>query len=109
MKRWLMLLVIGAVVVSGIQGCVLVVADEHTAQEIRHERNRSRLARDIEKEIDADAVLDYSDIDVSENDGAITLKGGVDSVTALYRAVDIALSYPGVDELRLWLSVGPGD
>lgn len=105
MNRWLVLMIIGAVVVSGIQGCVLVVADEEVAHEIREERNRSRLARDIQKEIDSDSLLEYSRIDVSEDDGEVTLAGDVDSLAAMQRAIDIALSRPGIDELSLRLEV----
>ena len=105
MKRWLVLFVIGFVVVSGMQGCVLVVADEEVAHEIKDERNRSRVARDMQKEIDYDSLLEYSDVTVSEDDGEVTLRGDVENLEALQRAIDIVLSKPNVDELRLRLDV----
>ena len=97
MNRWLAIIIIGAMVISGIQGCVFVVADENVAHDIRVERDRTRLARDIQKEIDTDSLLEYSDIAVSEDD--------VDSLAAMQRAIDIVLSRPGVEELNLRLEV----
>ena len=38
-------------------------------------------------------------------DGEVTLHGDVDSLAALQRAVDIVLSHPGVDDLRMHLDV----
>ena len=105
MNRWLAIIIIGAMVISGIQGCVFVVADENVAHDIRVERDRTRLARDIQKEIDTDSLLEYSDIAVSEDDGEVTLDGDVDSLAAMQRAIDIVLSRPGVEELNLRLEV----
>ena len=105
MKRWLLLVVIGAIVVSGLQGCVLVVADDNVAHDFHVEHDRSRLARDIQDDIDDDEVLEHSDIDVSERDGDVRLSGDVDSLAALRRAVDLVLSYPEVDDLELHLNV----
>lgn len=103
--RWLSLLVICFVVFSGIQGCVVVVADEDVAQEIKVERDRSRLAREIQKDIDYDELLEYSKVDVHESDGVVTLSGDVENLVALQRAVDVALSRPGVKEIRLRLDL----
>ena len=105
MHRWLLLVAIALVVFSGIQGCVLVVADENVAHDIRVERDRSRLARDIQREIDADGLLQYSEIEVTGHGGDIQLAGSVDGLDALQRAVDIALSHPGIDDLELELDV----
>lgn len=104
-KRWLVLVVIGMVVMSGLSGCVLVVADEEVAHEIREERNRSRLTRDIQREIDDDSALQYSEIEVREHNGKVTLRGDVDSLDALHRAIEIVLREPGVDDLALALEM----
>ncbi|NNF67263.1 MAG: BON domain-containing protein [Gammaproteobacteria bacterium] len=89
MTRWMTLLIIGFVVVVGGSGCVLVVADETVAQEIKEQKNSSRLERSLEKELDTDDALQYSDIDVEENDGVITLSGDADSMASLQYAIDL--------------------
>lgn len=103
--RWLALLIIGAVVVTGASGCVLVVADENVAADIKVERDRSRLAREISNELDQDDSLRYSDISVSEDDGIVTLYGDVDSISSLQYAIDVVARYEKVDTVVSRLSV----
>lgn len=105
MNRWLILIVIGAVVLSGINGCVLVVADDDVAHEVREKEHRSRLARSIQRDIESEDALGGSDISVSERDGQVTLSGHVDSLTALSRAIAIAVDRAGVRNLGLRLEV----
>lgn len=105
MTRWLVLLIIGSLVVTGVSGCVLVVADDDVAHDIKVEKNRSRLARNIAAELDRDESLKYSDIRVSEDDGVVTLRGDVDSVSSLQYAIDIAARYNGVETVVSHLSV----
>lgn len=105
MKRWLGLIVIGMVVLSGIQGCVFVVADEDTAREVREERQRSAVARAIARDIGNDEQLVDSDIHVTERDGRVMLRGDVDSLTSLSRAIAIAVERDDVRQIGLHVEV----
>lgn len=105
MSRWLVLLIIVSMVLMGVSGCVLVVADEDVAHEIQVEKNRSRLARSIASDLDGDASLRYSDIRVSEDDGVVTLYGDVDSVISLQYAMDVAARHRGVSTVVSHLTV----
>ncbi|MDH3589527.1 MAG: BON domain-containing protein [Gammaproteobacteria bacterium] len=105
MTRWLALLIIGALVVFGVNGCVLVVADENVAQEVREDKHRSRLARDIARDIDGDESLMDSDISVREHDGVVTLRGEVDRLSSLQHAIDIVARHPDVETVISHLTV----
>lgn len=105
MKRWLGLVVIGMLVLSGLHGCVFVVADEDVAHEVREQRHRSHLAREIARALHHDSQLERSDIDVSEHDGVVTLRGDVDSLGSLSRVIAIVLDRDGVRDLALDLEV----
>ena len=105
MTRWLVLLIIGLMVISCASGCVLVVADENVAHEIQAEKDRSRMARSISKDLDRDESLQYSDIKVSEMDGVVTLRGDVDSVDSLQYVIDRVASYTGVEKVVSHLTV----
>ena len=105
MSRWLVLLIICAVVITGASGCVLVVADENVAHDIKVERDRSRLARDIARELEQEESLRYSDISVSEDDGVVTLYGDVDSIDSLQYAIDVVARHESVDAVVSRLSV----
>ena len=105
MSRWLVLLIIGALVVTGLHGCVLVVTDENTAHDIQIERNRSSLARDIAEDLEQDDSLNRSDIRVTEDDGVVTLHGDVDNVSSLQHAVDLVARYSGVETIVSHLTV----
>lgn len=105
MKRWMALMVIGLLVVSGIQGCVLVVGDEDIAHEIREDKHRSHLARDIQRDLAHDSGLERSELDVTERDGVVRLRGEVDGLSSLSRAIAIAVDRDGVRDLKLDLEV----
>ncbi|MDH3647364.1 MAG: BON domain-containing protein [Gammaproteobacteria bacterium] len=105
MSRWIALIIIGALVVLGASGCILVVNDEHSAHGIHIDKDSSLLARSIAKELDDDDSLRYSDISVSEDDGIVILHGDVDSVDSLQYAIDVAARYAGVETVVSKLSV----
>ncbi len=93
MTRWLSLFVIGALVVSGMSGCVLVVADEGNSHDIHVDHNTSKLARSIQRDIDDEPALAGSDIEVHEDDGIVTLRGRAEDLRAVQTAVDLAARY----------------
>lgn len=95
MSRWLTLLVIGTVVVSGLSGCVFVVADEGVSHDI-HIGHTSRLARSIQRDIDDNPALAGSDIEVREEDGIVTLHGRARDLHSVQQAVDLAARYDEV-------------
>ncbi|MBT8135692.1 MAG: BON domain-containing protein [Gammaproteobacteria bacterium] len=95
MSRWLALVVISALVISGLSGCVLVVADEGVTHDFVVERG-SNLARSIQRDIDNDAALAVSDIEISEDDGIVTLHGRAENLGAVQHAIDVAARYEEV-------------
>jgi hypothetical protein len=69
----------------------------------------TEIARSVEQKIAADVTLGASHIDVSAQDGEVTLMGDVASATDASRAEDIAQRVEGVLRVRNHLSVTPSE
>lgn len=95
MSRWLALIVISALVISGLGGCVLVVADEGVTHDFVVDHT-TRLARSIQRDIDNDPAMAESNIEVLEDDGIVTLTGRAENLGAVRQAVDLAARYDEV-------------
>ena len=109
MSRWIALLVIGALVVSGLSGSVVVVADDNLAHAINVETaSSSRIARAISRDLGGDKKLIDSDISVREDGGVVTLSGEVDAISSLQYAIDAAARYEEVESVvsQLTLKIG---
>ncbi len=100
----IILLFMSAVLAS--TGCVIVVEDSgevdagwasNYAQHSREVSDANReLARSVSATLARDAILTDSDITVSARGDTVTLHGRVQSVDHLDRAVDLAVTSPGV-------------
>jgi osmotically-inducible protein OsmY len=111
--RALRTIVLAATMGFALTGCVVVISDEGiTAADGIHAGDRSSsrdraLAVRVREAFDAEPQLKDTDLSVSAHDGVVTLRGELDSVAALERAVALAKAAEGVDKVisRLRLEV----
>ena len=96
-------MVMAVVAAFALAGCVIVISDEgiSTADSV-HAKDNSRdrtLAGRVRDAYAADAALKELDISVAAHDGVITLRGDLDRVADLERAIDLAKRTEGVDKV----------
>lgn len=104
-------MVLAGIAAFALSGCVIVISDEgiSTADGVHYKDNsRDRaLAGRVRDAFAADDALKDIDITVAAHDGVVTLRGDLDRVADLERAIELTKRTEGVDKVvsRLRLEV----